>query len=393
MRIAIITESFLPSINGVTNSVIRILEHLERVGDEAIVITPNRDGTPKTFAGAKIKTTLSIQTQNIKSLGLPMGLPQRRMQHLIEGFDPDVIHLASPLIMGGYVAKIAKRLSIPTLSVYQTDIGGFANQNGFSIAQNSLRKYLYKLHSNTDRTLAPSSQSCIELLEAGVPNVYLWQRGVDSDLYNPEKRSPYLYKHFRGTNQNKIVIGYVGRLAAEKRVQDLQVLDRLSNIQLVIAGDGGQREKLERVLPNAKFLGFKTGNELAEVYANLDLFIHPGPNETFCQSVQEALASGVPCIVPTEGAAKELITDQKTGYIVDTKNPIELMRTVEFHTRRIDQKQMRIAARNSVVARSWSEVNKQLREHYKQLIEIKVAADLQKQQSNSISAVNAGSVA
>lgn len=381
MKVAIVTESFLPTVNGVTNSVLRILEHLEKTGDEAIVITPNADGTPRSYAGAKVKTSFSLQTQNLKTFGLPMGLPQRRLQHLIEGFDPDVIHLASPMIMGGYIAKIAQRLEIPTLSVFQTDIGGFAKQNGFAIAQNSLKKYLYKIHSMTNRTLAPSTHTCLELHMAGVPNVYLWQRGVNSELFNPIRRNPFTRRQLRGetsgTESSKMLIGYVGRLAGEKRVADLAILDRQSNFQLVIVGDGGHRERLKKQLPNAKFLGFKSGSDLAEIYANLDLFIHPGPNETFCQSVQEALASGVPCIVPNQGGAKDLVAHGKTGYVIDTANPKLLLETVNSHSSRIDQKQMRNFARESVTARSWEKINDELREHYKQLIEEKISTSLE----------------
>ena len=370
MRVAIVTESFLPSVNGVTNSVLRILEHLEQSGDESLVITPATEGVPKIYAGAKIKTTFSLQTQNLKPLGLPMGLPQRRMKHLLEGFDPDVIHLASPMLMGGYVAKIARKLSIPTLSVFQTDMGGFARQNGFGIAQNSLQKMLYKIHSMTDRTLAPSPHSALDLHLAGVPNVFLWRRGVDSELFHPDKRNPYIRKQLLGLNSRRKLIGYVGRLAGEKRVQDLEILDKQDNLQLIIVGEGSQRSKLERLLPNAKFLGFKSGNELAEIYANLDLFVHPGPNETFCQTVQEALASGTPCIVPKTGGAKDLIKSNETGYVVDTTNPKALLETVSTHLDRIDQKLMRQNARESVAFRTWKTINSELREHYKELIEI-----------------------
>ena len=155
MRVAIVTESFLPNINGVTNSVLRILEQLSNSGDQALVIAPAAAQTPTSYAGHPVKTVPVINAQNFLPTGMPMGLPQKRIKHLLDGFAPDVIHLASPFALGSYANKVAKQLNIPTISIYQTDLGGFAKQYGFGIAQHSLQKILYKIHSQTDRTLAP----------------------------------------------------------------------------------------------------------------------------------------------------------------------------------------------------------------------------------------------
>ena len=369
MRVAVVTESFLPNVNGVTNSVLRILENLAQSNDQALVIAPTSPATPKTYAGHQVRTTPVIPTQNFLPVNMPMGLPQRRLKHLIDGFRPDVLHLASPFALGSYAAKVAKQLEIPSVSVYQTDLGGFAKQYGLGVAQNSLQKILYRIHSQTDRTLAPSNSACLDLHLAGVPNVHLWQRGVDTNLFNPVKRDEELRKRWRGINPEKTIIGYVGRLAQEKRVGDLAVLSHNPDIQLVIVGDGAHRKKLEQLLPSAIFLGFKSGEELAKIYASFDLFIHPGPNETFCQAVQESLASGVPAIVPLTGGPADLVVDNRTGYIIDTKDGATLLQTVTKHRGRLDRKQMRIAARDSVSMRTWQNIMDQLRQHYLQVIE------------------------
>lgn len=369
MRVAVVTESFLPNVNGVTNSVLRILENLAQSNDQALVIAPTSPATPKTYAGHQVRTTPVIPTQNFLPVNMPMGLPQRRLKHLIDGFRPDVLHLASPFALGSYAAKVAKQLKIPSVSVYQTDLGGFAKQYGLGVAQNSLQKILYRIHSQTDRTLAPSNSACLDLHLAGVPNVHLWQRGVDTTLFNPAKRDEALRKHWRGINPEKTIIGYVGRLAQEKRVGDLTVLSHNPDIQLVIVGDGAHRKKLEQLLPTAIFLGFKSGEELAKIYASFDLFIHPGLNETFCQAVQESLASGVPAIVPLTGGPADLVVDNRTGYIIDTKDGAALLQTVTKHRGRLDRKQMRIAARDSVSMRTWQNIMDQLRQHYLQVIE------------------------
>ena len=367
MKVAIVTESFLPQINGVTNSVLRILETLGASGHEALVIAPESEGTPKEYAGHKVKTIPALPIQSVIPIGLPIGLPNRRLEHLIDGFSPDVIHLASPMLLGLHGAKIAKKLSIPTLSVYQTDMAGFASHYGFDIAHTSLRKLVGKIHSQTDRTLAPSRSACLELKSQGVPEVYLWQRGVNNELFNPNKRNESLRKYWDPTGK-KTIIGFVGRLAKEKRISDLKYLDRNPDNLLIITGDGPASEKLKKELPNAIFMGHKNGNDLAEIYASLDLFIHPGPNETFCQAVQEALASGTPCIVPTTGGPADLVSHGKTGYVINIHRPDDLDSAVMHFKLRNDRANMALQARQSVLSRTWSTINAQLINHYEQIL-------------------------
>ena len=376
MRVAVVTESFLPNINGVTNSVLRVLEHLSDSGDQALVIAPASENMPTEYAGHPVKAVPVIPTQNFLPTGMPMGLPQKRIQHLLDGFSPDVIHLASPFALGSYANKMAKKLDIPTVSIYQTDLGGFAKQYGFGIAQSSLQKILYKIHSQTDRTLAPSTSACLDLHLAGVPEVYLWRRGVNTELFNPSKRSASLRDTWKNGDQSKIIVGFVGRLAQEKRVSDLKALQSNPNIQLVIVGDGPHRHKLEQQLPGALFLGFKGGEELAQIYASFDLFIHPGPNETFCQAVQEALASGIPSIVPRTGGPADLVAHGRTGYVIDIFDAAQLNQTVNLHHERTDRKQMRIAARDSVSMRTWNRINNELKAHYQDVINQKKSTNI-----------------
>ncbi len=367
MKVAIVTESFLPQINGVTNSVLRILESLSASGHEALVIVPESIGTPKEYAGHKVKTIPAVPIQNVIPIGMPIGLPNRRLEHLIDGYSPDVIHLASPMLLGMQAARIAKRLNIPTLSVYQTDMAGFASHYGFEIAHTSLRKFVGKIHSQTDRTLAPSRSACYELKSQGVPEVYLWQRGVNLELFNPIARSESLRKYWDPTGK-RTIIGYVGRLAKEKRISDLKYIDRDPSNLLIITGDGPANEKLKKELPNAIFMGHKNGNDLAEIFASLDLFIHPGPNETFCQAVQEALASGTPCIVPTTGGPADLVSHGKTGYVINIHRPDELESTIMHFKLRNDRANMALQARQSVLSRTWSTINAQLLNHYEEIL-------------------------
>jgi phosphatidylinositol alpha 1,6-mannosyltransferase len=363
LRVAVVTESFLPQVNGVTNSVLRVLETLAAKGHDALVIAPDSAEAPTTYAGFRVKRVPSLAVKGL----LPVGFPQRFMEPLIEGFNPDVIHLASPFFLGKYATRIAQRLNIPTLSIYQTDVAGFARHYGLSIAHSQLTNWVANIHKQTDRTLAPSTWSCEQLKSSGVDNVSLWQRGVDSVKFNPAKRSPELRESFTAQSQNKIIVGYVGRLANEKRIEDLAPLHDRDDVQLVIVGDGPARQKLERALPRALFVGYQSGEDLAAHYASFDIFVHTGKHETFCQSIQESLASGVPVIAPHSGGPLDLVQHGRTGFLLDTSNASDLIAAFELlsdaHTRLL----MGITARESVMHRTWEKVNSELINHYREL--------------------------
>jgi phosphatidylinositol alpha 1,6-mannosyltransferase len=193
---------------------------------------------------------------------------------------------------------------------------------------------------------------------------------VNSELFNPTKRSAELRNSWDPSGK-RTIIGYVGRIANEKRISDLRFIARDPNIQLVITGEGPARAKLEKEIPSAIFTGFQSGEDLARIYASLDLFIHPGPNETFCQSVQEALASGVPCIVPTTGGPADLVTHGTTGYVMNIHRPDELEAAVLHFRLRNDRNEMSRLARESVEQRTWSAINSELLNHYNEVIDQK----------------------
>ena len=366
LRVVVVTESFLPQVNGVTNSVLRILEHLRAEGHQALVIAPESSGGITEYAGFRVKRVPSLEMKGL----LPVGFPQKTIEPLIDGFNPDVIHLASPFFLGNYASRVAERLDIPTLSVYQTDIAGFARHYGLTVAHDSLKRWVAKIHKRTTRTLAPSNWSCEDLKSTGVPNVHLWPRGVDSQKFSPEKRDINLRCELLGDRPDRKLVGYVGRLANEKRIDDLATLDARDDIQLVIVGEGPARSRLERVLKNARFVGYQSGDDLARYYASLDIFVHTGKHETFCQSVQEALASGVPVIAPNFGGPTDLVKHGWTGYLIDTENSYSLNHAVNQILQLAEPALMGARARESVIERTWLSVNNQLISHYTDLIAI-----------------------
>ena len=364
MRIAVVTEAFLPQVNGVTNSVLRLLEFCKAQGHDVLIIAPESEGAPSEYLGYKIKHVPSISMKKL----IPMAVPKKYLEPLLEGFAPDVIHLASPIFLGHYVARIARKAGIPTVSVYQTDIAGFARHYGLTIAHNTLKKWVSRIHQASDITLAPSKWACRDLEQSGVKNVRLWKRGVDLVNFTPARRDESLRSNIAGSKE-KLIVGYVGRIANEKRIDDLKILDQQKDIQLVIVGDGPAAPRIKRELPGARFVGYQSGTELARYVASFDIFVHTGKHETFCQGIQEALASGVPVIGPDTGGPVDLIEHGITGLLIDTADAHELLEAVATLRNHSSFDLMQLAARKSVEHRTWDYINSQLISHYQDAID------------------------
>lgn len=364
MRIAVVTEAFLPQVNGVTNSVLRLLEFCKAQGHDVLIIAPESEGAPSEYLGYKIKHVPSISMKKL----IPMAVPKKYLEPLLEGFAPDVIHLASPIFLGHYVARIARKAGIPTVSVYQTDIAGFARHYGLTIAHNTLKKWVSRIHQASDITLAPSKWACRDLEQSGVKNVRLWKRGVDLVNFTPARRDESLRSNIAGSKE-KLIVGYVGRIANEKRIDDLKILDQQDDIQLVIVGDGPAAPRIKKELPGARFVGYQSGTELARYVASFDIFVHTGKHETFCQGIQEALASGVPVIGPDTGGPVDLIEHGITGLLIDTADAHELLEAVATLRNHSSLDLMQLAARKSVEHRTWDYINSQLISHYQDAID------------------------
>ncbi len=319
MRVAIVAESFLPNVNGVSNSVLRVLEHLRRTGHEALVIAPdNPPGEPRAdriHDGIRVHRTPSRMFPKITSL--PLGVPTPQMVRVLRGFEPDVVHLASPALLGYGGVLAARRLDVPSVAVFQTDVAGFAACYGIAMASRAAWAWTRYLHGLADRTLAPSTAAMENLAAHRVPRIYHWPRGVDMMGFAPSARDEALRR--RWSPDGKPIVGFVGRLAPEKQVERLAAVARGSAVQLVIVGDGVDRAKLQKLLPTAVFTGALYGAELAAAYASMDVFVHTGQHETFCQAVQEALASGLPVIAPDAGGPRDLVAPYRTGLLLRSR--------------------------------------------------------------------------
>ena len=247
VRVAIVAESFLPHVNGVSNSVVRILEHLRRTGHEALVIAPDTPpGQPpadRIHDGIRVYRAPSRMFPKVTTL--PLGLPTPRMTSVLRGFDPDVVHLASPALLGWGGVRAARRLGVPTVAVYQTDVPGFAESYGIGITTRAAWAWFRHLHRLADRTLAPSSATMESLVAHGIPRVHRWARGVDVIRYVPSARDEALRQHW--SPEGKPIVGFVGRLAPEKHVERL--------ITLAAGDDGTAGDRRRRGRPRQAAIG------------------------------------------------------------------------------------------------------------------------------------------
>ena len=367
MRVAIVAESFLPYVNGVSNSVVRVLEHLRNTGHEALVIAPDTPpGEPRAerlHDGVRVHRVPSRMFPKVTTL--PLGIPLPRLVGVLRGFDPDVVHLASPALLGYGGLLAARRLGVPTVAVYQTDVPGFAESYGIGITTRAAWAWFRHLHGLADRTLAPSTPTMESLAAQRIPRVHRWARGVDLYRFAPSNRDEELRR--RWSPDGKPIVGVVGRLAPEKHVDRLIGLAATGTVRLVIVGDGVDSAKLQSAMPTAVFTGALYGDELAAAYASMDVFVHAGEHETFCQVVQEALASGLPVIAPDAGGPRDLVLPGRTGLLLPVNEFEAALPGAVTHLVQ-ERNRYSVAARRSVLGRSWSVICDELLGHYEAVL-------------------------
>ncbi len=363
LRVLVVAESFLPQINGVTNSVRRVLEHLEAEGHAAELVAPTG---PATYAGFPVTRARGASLPFYKDFRIGLET-RRRLRAVMLRFRPDVVHIASPATLGYQAAKAAGELGIPTVAIYQTDLVGFAERYDIPGGARAMAALTRKIHTRVDRTLAPSSASLRQLEQLEIPGTALWPRGVDLQAFHPGHRSDLLRRELAA--DGRLLVGYIGRLAPEKELELLTHLADDPRYALVMVGGGPEEERLRTLLPGARFLGVLHGDDLSRAYASLDIFVHTGRHETYCQSAQEALASGVPVVAPRAGGPIDVVADGQAGFLYEPGAGADLAAYVDkLASDPLLRRRMGLAARRSVAGRSWESVNARLVEHYRDAV-------------------------
>ncbi|HWC23416.1 MAG TPA: glycosyltransferase family 1 protein [Flexivirga sp.] len=341
MRIAIVTDSFIPAFTGVTTSVCQVLDRLATTGHEAIVLCPGP--APSSYRGFPVRAVRGVTVGGLRLRGRTAELER----HLAD-FAPDVVHVASLQGLGTRGLNAADHLGIPSVAIFQTDLPGRLAHP----ASKSLRRSL----SVAGMTLAPSTAAMQLLSDHDVPRVGHWARGVDTTVFHPSRRTSELTRELRQclAPNGQTIVGYVGRLAPEKELHRLAELADLPGVSLAIVGDGRERDRLEQLMPRASFLGHRQGMELAGTYAAFDLFVHPGRHATFGQTLQEAMASGLPVVAPAAGGPLDIVRPGVTGLLFDPDRCGALRETVGGLVADSDMRaRMGRSSRTKIELRNW----------------------------------------
>jgi glycosyltransferase involved in cell wall biosynthesis len=371
MRIALVTENFLPKIDGVTRTLAMLLEHLQRQHHHAIVLAP--EGAPARYAGAQVFGTPGLPLPMYPELRIL--LPPPRFKHLLRRFRPDVIHVADPMALGAAAIFWAQRLGIPVVSTYHTNLAAYCNYFHLGVLTEPTWAYRRFLHSQCRVTLCPSPSTAQQLEQKGFSNVQVWPRGVNGALFNPQHRSA-AWRQQVTTNPGAKILLYVGRLSHEKNLDALlSAFKAIENDEpdahLVLVGDGPARQELEQALAGRRvlFTGYLKGEALAEAYASADLFAFPSTTETFGQVVLEAMASGLPVIAFDAEGVRDLVRHNETGLLApegDTAAFTQSLRALLAQPER--RAAMRLQARSAAEGRTWESVLNDLLHTYENII-------------------------
>lgn len=379
MRVAVVSEVFLPAVDGVVTRLCRTVEELVRAGDDVVVLAPG--GGPSSYAGA---TVLAAPPLRLPLYPDGDGYPQKRVSlpgpvvaDAMRRFRPDVIHAVNPFLLAAGGVWYARRKAIPLVASYHANLPSYAAYYGLRPFEPFGWRYLRALHNCADLNLCTSRATIHSLGRRGVGRLALWPYGVDTALLDRRPAAPGWRSRLSGGHPERTIVLFVGRLAKEKSVERLRAIAEEPGVALAIVGDGPLRGRLEGSFANTAttFLGLLRGDALVNAYAAADMFVFPSETETLGLVMLEAQAAGLPVIAADSPAAQELVRDGVTGLRYDGGDPEALRHAVarlradrELHTRIADE------AREALSGATWEAATDTLREHYRSVVSRGAAA-------------------
>lgn len=360
LRIAVVTETFPPEVNGVAMTLGRIVDGLLQRGHTVQVVRPaQRQETAVPRAGLEqvLSPGVPVPTYGELRFGLPS---KRRLMRLWSAQRPDVVHVVTEGPLGWSAVAASRALRLPVTSSFHTNFHSYTQHYGIGLLKAPIESYLRKLHNRTLATMVPTQAMAHELQGRGYNHVALVSRGVAIELFKPERRSAQLRATWGVLPEDPVVI-LVGRLAKEKNVGLVvdafrAIQARMPRAKLVLVGDGPMRKPLEEMCPDAHFAGIRKGEDLAAHYASADLFLFPSLTETFGNVVPEALASGLAVVSYANAAAQELIRPRYNGVLVPNGEEHAFVNAAVEMAMNPARHQMRKASPASVAHLAWSTV-------------------------------------
>ncbi len=369
MRIALFTETFLPKVDGIVTRLRHTVEHLQRNGDRVLVICP--DGGMTEYKGAKI--------YGISGFPLPMypelklALPRPAIGDVLEEFNPDIIHVVNPAVLGLAGIIHSKINNIPLVASYHTHLPQYLQHYGLGMLEGLLWELLKAGHNQAALNLCTSTAMMQELTSHGIERVDLWQRGVDTELFHPSLASEQMRQQLSQNHPQSPLLLYVGRLSAEKEIERIKpILEAIPEARLALVGDGPHREALEKhfAQTNTYFVGYLTGTDLGSAFASADAFIFPSRTETLGLVLLEAMAAGCPVVAARSGGIPDIVTDGVNGYLFEPKSDDAgaIAATLRLLEKKEEREVIRQNAREEAERWGWSAATRQLQTFYQGIV-------------------------
>lgn len=372
IRLALFSGNYHNVRDGANRALNRLVDYMQRQGAKVLVFSPIIK-EPAFKPTGRVVPTGSIPVPFRPDYRFTFFLSAKHKKILAD-FGPNIIHLSAPEGLGYSALRYAKKNGLPVVASVHTRFETYLDYYHLEFLKPVLMKYLRHFYRSCDQVYAPSQSLAETLIEQGfTDDPMTWTRGVDCDLYHPDRRSE-AWRARHGVGPDEKVVAFVSRLVLEKGLAIIVAAHRRLKKQgvahrLLIVGDGPERERLERDLPEAIFTGFIEGDELAAAYASSDVFLFPSLTETFGNVTLEAMASGLPAVCADATGSKSLVRHGETGFLAAPNDVSDFARQVTLLLQDDDLRaRMSIAARRRAEASSWDAVMGRLLENYEELL-------------------------
>lgn len=370
MRILLVTETFLPSTDGVVTRLVEAVRYFNRQGHEVAVIAPDLG----------VSDCDGVPIYGVRPYRMPFyrhrtwGTPTRKVRNIMVEFRPDVVHVANPLLIGLSGIRYARELRLPLVASYHTNLAKYLQY--YRVDYEWVKKALWQversLHNRADLNLCTSESMKEMLIQHGVERVHVLQRGVDTVNRHPDFRNADMRRKLSGGEPDKKLLVFVGRVAPEKELERLLPLMKTrKDVSLAIVGDGPDRNRLIKLFAGTPtvFTGYLHGEALSQAYASADAFIFPSVSETLGLVILEAMASGLPVIAARSGPTLEQVREGENGFLFDVAHTSSLFQAVDRIEDADLMAAMRLNVRQEAERFGWARTSRQLLDYYHIAIE------------------------